>query len=101
VLKSSSLLAVNLATLGTAGAAVFDPRLPCRGTRHEHFLDILESLARRLGEEEESVDCHGGAEDAEDEVDAPLDVDESGWDEVGEGEVEDPEMMLVLCVSWA
>jgi hypothetical protein len=99
VLKSNSLLVVNLATLGAAGTAVLDPCLPCRGTRHEHFFHILESLSRRLGEEEEGVDCHGGAEDAEDEVDAPLDVDESGWDEVGEGEVEDPAMMLVLCLS--
>jgi hypothetical protein len=42
------------------------------------------------------VDSHGEAEDTEDEVDAPLDVNEGGWDEVRESEVEDPEVRLAL-----
>ena len=33
---------------------------------------------------------HGDTEDAKNEVGLPLDVDESGWSEVAEGEVEDP-----------
>ena len=36
------------------------------------------------------MDRHCSVEDAEDDVDFPLDVDESGRYEVGEGEVEDP-----------
>jgi hypothetical protein len=36
------------------------------------------------------VDRHGCTEDAKDKVDFPLDVDERRWDEVREGEVEDP-----------
>ena len=85
-----TLLVINLATLSTASVAVFDPSLPSGNSSHEHLLNILERLSSRLGEQEERVDSHGETEDTEDDVDAPLDVDESGWDEVGEGEVEDP-----------
>jgi len=88
VLKT--LLVINLATLSTASVAVFNPSLPSGNSSHEHLLNILKRLSSRLGEQEERVDSHGEAEDTEDDVDAPLDVDESGWDEVGEGEVEDP-----------
>ena len=91
-----TLLVVNLATLSTASVAVFDPSLPSGNSSHEHLLNILERLSSRLGEQEESVNSHGETEDTEDDVDAPLDVDESGWDEVGEGEVEDPGAELVF-----
>jgi hypothetical protein len=47
------------------------------------------------------VDSHGEAEDTEDDVDAPLDVDEGGWDEVGKGEVEDPEVGSVFATMHA
>jgi hypothetical protein len=42
------------------------------------------------------VDGHGSTENTEDDVDAPLDVNECGWDKVGEGEVENL-VMLVNC----
>lgn len=56
----------------------------------KHILDLLERLARRLGEREEDVHEHGEVEDAEDDVGFPLDVFEGGRDEVAEGEVEGP-----------
>jgi hypothetical protein len=90
VLKTNSLLVINLPTLSPTGIAVVDLCLPRRRTQHEHLLDIFQGFTSSLREEEEGVDGHGGTEDAEDDVDAPLDVDERGWDEVGEGEVEDP-----------
>lgn len=96
VLKTSSLLVVNLATLSTTSVAVFDLGLPCWDTSHEHLLNILECLSSCLREKEESVDSHGEAEDTEDEVDAPLDVNEGGWDEIRESKVEDPELRLAL-----
>jgi hypothetical protein len=101
VLKTSSLLVVNLATLSTTSAAVLNLGLPGWNTSHEHFLHIFKSLSSCLGEEEESVDSHGEAEDTEDDVDAPLDVDEGGWDEVGKGEVEDPGVGLVSATMHA
>jgi hypothetical protein len=42
------------------------------------------------------VDSHGEAEDTKDDIDAPLDVDEGGWNEVGKGEVEDPGVDLAF-----
>jgi hypothetical protein len=90
MLKTHSLLVINLATLSSASVTVVNLGLPRRCTQHEHLLNILKCLSSGFGEEEESVESHGGAEDAEDDVDAPLDVDERGWDEVREGEVEDP-----------
>jgi hypothetical protein len=101
VLKTSSLLVVNFATLSTASAAVLNLGLPGWNASHEHLLHILKSLSSCLGEEEESVDSHGEAEDTEDDVDAPLDVDEGGWDEVGKGEVEDPRVGLAFATVHA
>jgi hypothetical protein len=97
VLEAHGLLVIDLATLSPAGVAVVDLGLPCRRAQHEHLLNVLECLASRLGEEEESVDGHGSAEGAEDEVHAPLDVDKRGWNEVGEGEVEDPGDVSMIC----
>jgi hypothetical protein len=93
VLEANSLLVVDLATLSATGVAVVDFGLPRRRAQHEHLLDILKRLSSSFGEEEKRVNGHGGTEDAEDDVDAPLDVDERGWDEVGEGEVEDPRVL--------
>ena len=96
MLKTSGLLVVNLATLGTTSAAVLNLGLPGWNTSHEHLLHILKSLSSCLREEEESVDSHGEAEDTKDDIDAPLDVDEGGWNEVGKGEVEDPGVDLAF-----
>ena len=86
-----------LAPFEQQGLPSRDVRLPGRcahvlqtqGIR-EHGLDVLERLAGGFGEEEEDVQEHGDAEDAEDDVDLPLDVDKSGGHEVTEGEVEGP-----------
>ena len=53
----------------------------------EYSLHFLERLPCRLGEEEEDVDEHADAEDAEEDVHSPFDVGECGRDEVGECEV--------------
>ena len=56
----------------------------------KHILDLLERLARRLGERNQDVQEHGDVEDAEEDVGVPLDVDESGGHEVAEGEIKSP-----------
>ena len=56
----------------------------------EDALHFFERLPSRLGEEEEDVDGHGGAKDAEKKVDLPLDVFERWRDKIGQGEVEGP-----------
>jgi hypothetical protein len=76
--------------LGAPRDAEIDLSLPSRNASQKHLLDILKTLACGLREQEERVNRHGGTEDAKDKVDFPLDVDECGWDEVGEREVEDP-----------
>ena len=95
--KPRRLLLVHLATLQPDRLARHDARLPRQGANvpgprrvRKHVLDLLERLARRLREREEDVHQHGQVEDAEDDVRLPLDVDESGRDEVAEGEVEGP-----------
>lgn len=97
MLELGHLLGINLAGLEQSGVVELLVRLPRGGTNvlgskwvGEHLLDLLEGLARGLGEGEEHVQEHDGVEDTEDDVDLPLDVDERGWDEVAEGEVEDP-----------
>lgn len=64
-------------------------RLPCRSTNvldvvrvFKHVSDFLERLAGSLREEEENMDSHACVEDAEDHIDAPLDLDEGKRDEV-------------------
>lgn len=61
----------------------------------EHVVDFLERLSGRLREEEEDMDRHSCAEDTEDDVCLPGDVDESWRDEVAEGEAGG---LLVFCV---
>jgi hypothetical protein len=80
--EATDLLRIDVALLGTAGR-VIHLGLPGGYTLHEHLLDIFQRLSGCLGEHEEGVDRHGGAEDAEDEVDLPLDGDESWRNEVG------------------
>ena len=58
--------------------------------RCKQGLDLLERLARRLGEGEEDVHQHREIEHPEDDVRLPLDVDKGGRDEVAEGEIEGP-----------
>lgn len=84
------LFIAQVALLRLSRALVVDTCLPGWHAAHEHLLDIFERLSARLGEAEEDVDGHGCAEDTEDDVHLPLDVDERGRDEVREGEVEDP-----------
>jgi hypothetical protein len=82
MLKIPTLLRIQMSLFSPTRSIILNTRLPSRHTSHEHFLDIFKRFARRLGEEEESVNSHSSTKDAEDEVNAPLDVDESGWDEV-------------------
>lgn len=84
------LLVADIASLRPPRRLVVDVRLPRRHTREEQLLDILERLTARLGEAEEDVDRHGRAEDTEDDVHLPLDVDERGRNKVTQSEVEDP-----------
>lgn len=56
----------------------------------EDVLDLFEGLARRLGEEEEDVQEHGGQEDTEDDVGLPADGGESDGDEETQSGVEGP-----------
>lgn len=89
---------LHIAALQSLGAAEALLGLPGGNTNvldallvvGEDVLDLLESLSSGLGEHEEDVEEHGGAEDGEDEVDLPLDIDERRRNEVGEGKVEDP-----------
>lgn len=78
----SPLLIVGVASFVLAAVAGLGARLPGGNAAQEHLLDILKSLSSRLREAQEGVDGHGGAEDAEDEVNLPLDVDESGLEYV-------------------
>jgi len=52
--------------------------------------DLLERLASGFGEHEIDVNEHGDAEDAKDNVCAPLNVDKGWGDEVTQSEVECP-----------
>jgi hypothetical protein len=88
--KTCNLLRVDCAMLHCRDASVLDVRLPRGYFAQKHALHILQCLASGLWEQEPDVDRHCSVEDAEDDVDFPLDVDESGGYKVGEGEVEDP-----------
>lgn len=87
LLKATNLLRVDVALLSIARVAVVDLGLPCRDAFHEHLFDVFKCLSSCLGEQEERVDCHRCAEDTEDDVDLPLDVNEGRRDEVGQSEV--------------
>lgn len=92
------LLRIHLTSLHASRASI-NMRLPSRRTKKpdapwrgviEDLFDFFKRLLRGFWEEEEHVQEHGHAEDAEDDVDFPADVGECGGHEVGEGEVECP-----------
>lgn len=56
----------------------------------EHSGDFLKRLPGRFREAKEDVKPHGNAEDTEDNVGVPSDVDEGGRNEVAKSEVESP-----------
>lgn len=87
MIEASKLLWINDTLLGTAGGVEVNLGLPSRNALHEHILDIFKSLSGCLREHEESVYCHGCAEDTEDDVDLPLNVDKSGRHKVGQSKV--------------
>lgn len=87
VVEASKFLWINDTLLSTTGSAEVDFGLPGGDTFHEHLLNILKGLSSCLRKHEECVDRHGRAEDTEDDVNLPLDVDESGRDEVGQSKV--------------
>lgn len=80
--RHSCLLVAHVTNLRTTDVLVLDARLPRRDALEEHLFNIFKGLAGRLGETEEGVDGHGSAEDTEDDIDFPLDVDEGRRDEV-------------------
>lgn len=89
MLNMCHLLRVDLTPLEQERLGRHDTRLPRRRADvfrperiREHGLHLLERFAGRLREGEEDMDKHGEIEDAEDEVDFPLDVHESWGDEV-------------------
>ena len=97
-IQSSKLLRVNVTTLGVVDIPV-NTGLPCWGTDKtqgarnrviKDVLDLLQSLGGSLGEHEEDVDEHDGAEDAEQDVHLPGDVRECRRYEIGERKVECP-----------
>lgn len=90
VLKLSRLLRIQDTLLGTASGDVVDLGLPGRHACKEHLFHVFKRLAGSFGEAEESVNRHGGTEDAKDEVNLPLDADECGRDKIRQGKVEDP-----------
>jgi hypothetical protein len=56
----------------------------------EHSSNFLEWLAGCLWEGEENVDPHGNAEDTENDVSVPSDVDESRWNKETLSKIECP-----------
>ena len=86
-----------LAVLESLGVSVVGASLPGRSAEVfdavgilEHFVDLLEGLAGRLGKHEEHVDGHGDAEDGENDVSLPFDLHERWRHEVAESEIECP-----------
>jgi hypothetical protein len=53
-------------------------------------LHLFQSLASGLGEHEVDMEAHGGTENAKENVDLPLDVDERRGHEITKGKVEGP-----------
>lgn len=65
-------------------------RPPRRHIRVKHEINFLQSSADGLRIHEKDVECHDGAEHAEDDVRLPLNVGECGRNEECQSEVEDP-----------
>jgi hypothetical protein len=79
----NSLLWIHTAIRSSAPRTKIDLCLPSRDLVFKHKGDVFERLSCGFGEQEECVDRHSGAKDAEDDVHFPLDVDEGGGHEVG------------------
>lgn len=84
------LVWIDLSFLNFSDAFEVDSSLPSRLLGKEHVLNLFKSLASRLGEAEERVNCHGDRKDSEDKVGFPFDVDKSRRREITKGEVKDP-----------
>jgi len=61
------------------------------------LLNFFEGFLASLREQEEHVEEHCNAEDAEDNVDFPSDVGECWWHKVSQSEVECPEREVSRC----
>ena len=98
MLRSTKLFQISrLTPLTFTDVAVLYTRLPGRGANIlgtvgilKHVASLLQSLAGRLGEEQEDVDEHGSVEDTEDNVRLPLDSGECRWHEQAQCRVECP-----------
>lgn len=97
-MSSKLLLGIHLTPLHPSRTGI-NVSLPSRCTKIldtawraviEDLLDFLKGLLASFGEDEEDVDEHQHAEDAEDDVDFPSDICECGRHEVREGEIEGP-----------
>lgn len=88
IITVDTLLPVPLNLL--AKSAMDLARLPRLRIRVEHQINFLERPLRRLGIQEEHVDCHDGTKHAEDDVGLPLDVGKGRGDKVRQCKVEDP-----------
>lgn len=97
-MSSKLLLWIHLAPLHTSRMSI-NMCLPGRRTNIldtawrgviEDLLDFLKRLLARFWEQEEDMEEHGYAEDAEDDVDFPSDVCECRWNEVSKCEIECP-----------
>ena len=96
MLRSTKLFQISqLTPLTFTDVAVLYTRLPSRGANIlgtvkilKHVAGFLQSLAGRLGEEQEDVDEHGSVEDIEDNVRLPLDSRECRWHEQAQCRVE-------------
>jgi len=63
----------------------------------EDLLNFFEGLLASFREQEQHVEEHCNAEDAEDYVDFPSDIGECRWHEIGKSEVESPEREVSRC----
>lgn len=97
VLEGLDLLHRHLAILEVAHAAGLDPGLPGRSANVrnaigvlEHFLGLLQGLARSFREAEEDVEEHGNVEDTEDQIDLPSNVLERRRNKCAESGIERP-----------
>jgi hypothetical protein len=99
------LLRIHLTSLHASRASI-NVRLPgwstevletARRSVIENLFYFFKRFLAGLGEEEEHVEKHCYAEDAENDVDFPSDVGECRWDEVGESEVECPDGEVSNC----
>lgn len=90
MLERATLLKLDFSSFLGLDALPVDSCLPSRCATEEHILNLFQGLSGCFWEEEESMYSHTEAEDTEDEVGLPLDVDKGWRCEVAKCKIEDP-----------